>query len=126
MSSRIVGSKWRRPSRSTSPNRSASSTWRCAGPPDGAFCREDLQTLNRSPRQSRMLRWHCPPANDDNDDPDCEAMAGFLARSDIERLLADPSANARADMATALAKEFEAGKLTPAERRLAEDIFRAL
>ncbi len=53
-------------------------------------------------------------------------MAGFLARSGVERLLADPSANARADMATALAREFEAGSLTAAERRIAEDIFRAL
>ncbi len=53
-------------------------------------------------------------------------MAGFLARSDVERLLADPSASARADMATALAKEFEAGDLTATERRLAGEIFRAL
>ncbi len=53
-------------------------------------------------------------------------MAGFLAKSDVERLLADPSAQSRADLATTLAKEFEAGGLTPAERRLAEEIFRAL
>src|SRR5258707_110832 len=53
-------------------------------------------------------------------------MAGFLAKSDVERLLADPSASTRADMAAALAKEFETGSLTTAERRLAEDIFRAL
>src|SRR5260221_6262595 len=53
-------------------------------------------------------------------------MGGFLAKSDVERLLADPSAQSRADLATTLAKEFEARGLTPAERRLAEDIFRAL
>src|SRR5258708_13092868 len=53
-------------------------------------------------------------------------MAGFLAKSDVDRLLADPSAQSRADLATTLAKEFEAGGLTPAERRLAEEIFRAL
>jgi uncharacterized protein (DUF2336 family) len=53
-------------------------------------------------------------------------MAGFLAKSDVERLLADPSARTRADMATALANEFEAGGLTAAERHLAEEIFRAL
>src|SRR5260221_3876239 len=53
-------------------------------------------------------------------------MAGFLAKSDVERLLADPSASSRADMAAALAREFETGTLTTAERRLAADIFRAL
>ena len=53
-------------------------------------------------------------------------MAGFLAKADVERLLADPSATARVDMVTALAKEFEAGCLTAAERQLAEEIFRAL
>jgi uncharacterized protein (DUF2336 family) len=53
-------------------------------------------------------------------------MAGFLAKSDVERLLADPSAQSRADLATTLAMEFEAGGLTPAERLLAEEIFRAL
>src|SRR5258708_10376113 len=53
-------------------------------------------------------------------------MAGFLAKSDVDRLLADPSAQSRADLATTLAKEFEAGGLTPAERRLAQEIFRAL
>jgi len=53
-------------------------------------------------------------------------MAGFLAKEDVERLLADPSASARAAMATSLAKEFEAGSLTANERRLAEEIFRVL
>jgi uncharacterized protein (DUF2336 family) len=53
-------------------------------------------------------------------------MAGFLAKEDVERLLADPSAKTRADMATALAREFEAGSLTANERSLAAEIFRAL
>jgi uncharacterized protein (DUF2336 family) len=54
------------------------------------------------------------------------AMAGFLAKSDVERLLADPSASTRADMVVALAREFETGALTAAERQMAEEIFRAL
>src|SRR5437763_8135081 len=63
---------------------------------------------------------------DGNHDEAARRMAGFLAKSDVERLLADPSASTRADMVAALAKEFETGTLTTAERRLAEDIFRAL
>jgi uncharacterized protein (DUF2336 family) len=66
------------------------------------------------------------PDKDGNHDEAARRMAGFLAKSDVERLLADPSASARADMVAALAKEFETGTLRAAERRLAEDIFRAL
>src|SRR5258708_8361087 len=74
----------------------------------------------------RVARRRRPPANDDKQHRAARGMAGFLARSDVERLLADPSDSARADMATALAKEFEAGDLTATERRLAGEIFRAL
>jgi uncharacterized protein (DUF2336 family) len=53
-------------------------------------------------------------------------MAGFLAKSDVERLMTDPSADSRAEMAVKLAGEFQAGSLSEAERRLAEEIFRVL
>jgi uncharacterized protein (DUF2336 family) len=66
------------------------------------------------------------PDDDGNHEEAARRMASFLAKSDVERLLADPSARTRADMATALAKEFETGALSAAERSLAEDIFRAL
>src|SRR5438552_6038526 len=53
-------------------------------------------------------------------------MAQTLAKADVERLLADPSAESRAAMAAKLAAAFGSGSLTEAERRLAEEIFRVL
>jgi uncharacterized protein (DUF2336 family) len=53
-------------------------------------------------------------------------VAEILAKSDVERLLSNPSAQSRADMAVKLAGAFEAGSLTATERKLAEEIFRVL
>ncbi len=53
-------------------------------------------------------------------------MAETLAKADVERLLTDPSEETRAKMAAKLVGAFESGGLTPTERGLAEDIFRAL
>jgi uncharacterized protein (DUF2336 family) len=53
-------------------------------------------------------------------------MAQTLAKADVERLLADPSAESRAAMTAKLAAAFGTGSLTETERRLAEDIFRVL
>jgi uncharacterized protein (DUF2336 family) len=53
-------------------------------------------------------------------------MAGTLAKADVERLLKDPSAESRAELATKLAGAFQSGSLTAAERQIAEEIFRAL
>ncbi len=49
-----------------------------------------------------------------------------LSEADVQRLLADPSAEARADTAAKLAEGFNARTLTDSERRLAEDIFRIM
>jgi uncharacterized protein (DUF2336 family) len=49
-----------------------------------------------------------------------------LSEADVQRLLADPSAEARADTAAKLADGFNARLLTDSERRLAEDIFRIM
>jgi len=53
-------------------------------------------------------------------------MTDTLTRADVERLLADPSPAARADMAVKVAHEFERGGLTPEERRIAEEIVRVM
>ncbi|MBV9521681.1 MAG: DUF2336 domain-containing protein [Alphaproteobacteria bacterium] len=53
-------------------------------------------------------------------------MVQALAQADVERLLADPSVDTRAALASKLGAAFEAGSLTASERQLAEDIFRAL
>lgn len=49
-----------------------------------------------------------------------------LSRADVERLLADPSPDRRAETAERIAAEFGADSMTDAERRLAEDIFRLM
>src|SRR5438093_7845825 len=49
-----------------------------------------------------------------------------LSPADIAALAANPSASNRAAIAAKLAGAFDRAPLTPAERRLAEDIFRAL
>src|SRR5579883_594211 len=53
-------------------------------------------------------------------------MTDTLTRSDVDRLLADPSPGNRADMAAKVAREFRRGNLTGEERRIAEAIVRAM
>lgn len=49
-----------------------------------------------------------------------------LSRDDVERLLHEPSAENRAIMAGKIAGNFKAGSLSEQERKIAEDIFRAM
>lgn len=49
-----------------------------------------------------------------------------LSRSDIDRLLAEPSADTRAAIASNIARDFDADALTERERNLASEIFRIL
>lgn len=49
-----------------------------------------------------------------------------LSEQDVNRLLADPSGEARAEMAAKIAADFDAGELTGSERKMAEDIFRLM
>jgi uncharacterized protein (DUF2336 family) len=53
-------------------------------------------------------------------------MAETLAKADVERLLNNPSAASRADMAAKVADAFGSGALTTTERQLAGEIFRVL
>lgn len=53
-------------------------------------------------------------------------MSQGLTQSDVRRLLDDPSAENRSRTAERVARQFESGSLTPAERRLAEEIFRLM
>jgi uncharacterized protein (DUF2336 family) len=53
-------------------------------------------------------------------------MAAILAQADVERLLANPSEQTRADLVSKVGTAFEAGTLTPTERALAHGIFRVL
>jgi uncharacterized protein (DUF2336 family) len=53
-------------------------------------------------------------------------MTNTLSKTDVERLLKDPSANTRADVAAKVAGAFGGSKLTPEQRSIAEDIVRAL
>ncbi len=53
-------------------------------------------------------------------------MTDTLTRSDVDRLLADPSPGNRADMAAKVAREFRRGNLTGEERLIAEAIVRAM
>lgn len=46
-----------------------------------------------------------------------------LSKADVERLLKDPSSQARVDTAAKIATDFTAGQLSDDERRIAEDIF---
>lgn len=49
-----------------------------------------------------------------------------LTKDDVNRLLTDPSPEARAATSTKLAQNFDAAKLSDEERQIAEDIFRIL
>jgi len=53
-------------------------------------------------------------------------MSESLTAQDVQRLLENPSAEARADTAGKVARQFAEGQLGQAERAIAEDIFRAL
>lgn len=53
-------------------------------------------------------------------------MVNSLSGTDVERLLTDPSPEARIEMIGKLSADFTAATLNETERRLAEDIFRAL
>jgi len=49
-----------------------------------------------------------------------------LTQEDVARLLSDPSIDARAETATKVAGDFNAGNLSDSERQLAEEIFRVM
>ncbi len=49
-----------------------------------------------------------------------------LTQADVERLLTDSSPDTRARTTAKIAAQFDARTLSPAERRIAEDIFRTL
>jgi len=53
-------------------------------------------------------------------------MSNTLSKSDVERLLRDPSADTRAEVAAKVAKQVGGTKLSPEERSIAEDIVRVL
>ena len=53
-------------------------------------------------------------------------MTAQLSRADVARLTRDPSPKVRAEMAAKVAGQFDQQSLTPEERAVAEDIFRAL
>ncbi len=49
-----------------------------------------------------------------------------LTKDDVAKLMADPSADVRAETTAKIASQFEGETLSPAERQIAEDIFRKL
>lgn len=53
-------------------------------------------------------------------------MAQMLTAADVQRLVANPSGDLRAETAAKVADAFETGALSPAERALAEQIFRVM
>jgi uncharacterized protein (DUF2336 family) len=53
-------------------------------------------------------------------------MTGMLSKSDVERLLKDPSLDTRADVAAKVARQVDGSALSPQERAIAEDIIRVL
>ncbi|MBI2257027.1 MAG: DUF2336 domain-containing protein [Proteobacteria bacterium] len=53
-------------------------------------------------------------------------MAGMLTEADVRKLMTDPSPDARVETATKVAKAFYETELSPAERQLAEEIFRIM
>jgi uncharacterized protein (DUF2336 family) len=50
-------------------------------------------------------------------------MTGKLTKQDLERLLTDPSAENRADLAAKIADEYQGGDLGDDERKIAIEIF---
>jgi uncharacterized protein (DUF2336 family) len=53
-------------------------------------------------------------------------MAASLSSADVARLMAEPSADLRAELATKIAADLSAHTLTPAEVKLGQDIVRIL
>ncbi len=53
-------------------------------------------------------------------------ISNQLTKDDVAKLMADPSAEVRAETTAKIAKQFEVEALSPAERQIAEDIFRKL
>jgi uncharacterized protein (DUF2336 family) len=53
-------------------------------------------------------------------------VSNQLTKEDVAKLMADPSAKVRAETTAKIAKQFEVEALSPAERQIAEDIFRKL
>ena len=53
-------------------------------------------------------------------------MAGILSEADVQRLLTDPSVDARAGTAAKVADAFDSSQLSDAERELASQIFRVM
>jgi uncharacterized protein (DUF2336 family) len=53
-------------------------------------------------------------------------MAQFLTAADVQRLVANPSGDLRAETAAKVAEAFEQGALSDTERKLAEQIFRVM
>ena len=49
-------------------------------------------------------------------------MTNRLSKTDVERLLADPSVESRRETAVKIAAQYATAALSPEERRLAEDI----
>ena len=55
-----------------------------------------------------------------------QPVSTHLTQEDVAKLMADPSAEVRAETTAKIAKQFEGEALSPAERQIAEDIFRKL
>ena len=53
-------------------------------------------------------------------------MASSLTQADVARLLAEPSASVRAELADKLAREIDSSQLTEAELQIAHDIVRVM
>ncbi len=53
-------------------------------------------------------------------------MAQMLTEADVKRLITNPSGEVRAETAAKVAEAFELGALSPAERAVAEEIFRVM
>ena len=57
---------------------------------------------------------------------DDKPVANQLTKDDVAKLMADPSAEVRAETTAKIASQFQIDSLSPAERQIAEDIFRKL
>lgn len=55
-----------------------------------------------------------------------EIKPSVLSKADVAKLMADPSADVRVETSAKIAAKFSVDELGPAERQIAEDIFRAL
>lgn len=55
-----------------------------------------------------------------------EPIRQRLSKTDVEKLMANPSPDTRAETSAKIAAQFSAGDLSANERKIAEDIFRAL